>query len=75
MCPTLQEAHDEKVNAAGGFPGQPQRKYDPYSNPIQVGRIIQILAMGIHKWIILCLECFYIMLHQNLHMFLTQVSF
>lgn len=49
MCPTLQEAHDEKVNAAGGFPGQPQRKYDPYSNPIQVGRIIQILAMGIHK--------------------------
>ncbi|KAL2901391.1 Ribosomal RNA small subunit methyltransferase F [Bienertia sinuspersici] len=27
-CPTLQT---EDVNALGGFPGQPQRKYDPFS--------------------------------------------
>ncbi|XP_019051551.1 PREDICTED: uncharacterized protein LOC104587430 [Nelumbo nucifera] len=32
MCPTLQEEPIEQVNAAGGFPGQPQRKYDPYSS-------------------------------------------
>ena len=30
MCPTLQEEPIEQVNAAGGFLGQPQRKYDPY---------------------------------------------
>ncbi|KAL2929489.1 tRNA-2-methylthio-N(6)-dimethylallyladenosine synthase [Bienertia sinuspersici] len=27
-CPTLQT---EDINALGGFPGQPQRKYDPFS--------------------------------------------
>ena len=32
MCPTLQEEPIEQVNVAGGFPGQPQRKYDPYSS-------------------------------------------
>ncbi|XP_062154358.1 uncharacterized protein LOC133862542 [Alnus glutinosa] len=32
MCPTLQEEPIEQVNAASGFPGQPQRKYDPYSS-------------------------------------------
>ncbi|XP_073153778.1 uncharacterized protein [Henckelia pumila] len=31
MCPTLQEELVEHVNATGGFPGPPQRKYDPYS--------------------------------------------
>ena len=30
MCPTLQEEPIEQVNVAGGFRGQPQRKYDPY---------------------------------------------
>ena len=29
-CPTLKE--DEHVNAVSGFPGQPQRKYNPFSN-------------------------------------------
>ncbi|XP_073129615.1 uncharacterized protein [Henckelia pumila] len=32
MCPTLQEGSAEQVNAAGGFPGPPQQRYDPYSN-------------------------------------------
>jgi hypothetical protein len=32
MCPTLQEEPIEQVNVAGVFPGQPQRKYDPYSS-------------------------------------------
>ncbi|XP_068636081.1 uncharacterized protein [Aristolochia californica] len=32
MCPTLQEEPIEQVNVASGFPGQSQRKYDPYSN-------------------------------------------
>ncbi|XP_073137345.1 uncharacterized protein [Henckelia pumila] len=32
MCPTLQEEYAEQVNAAGGFPGPPQQRYDPYSN-------------------------------------------
>ena len=32
VCPTLQKEPIEQVNAAGGFPGQPQRKYDPYSS-------------------------------------------
>ncbi|XP_073138382.1 uncharacterized protein [Henckelia pumila] len=32
MCPTLKEESVEHVNATGGFPGPPQRKYDPYSN-------------------------------------------
>ena len=37
MCPTLQEEPIEQVNAAGGFPGQPQRKYDPYSSTYNSG--------------------------------------
>ena len=37
MCPTLQEKPIEQVNAAGGFPGQPQRKYDPYSSTYNPG--------------------------------------
>ncbi|XP_062173455.1 uncharacterized protein LOC133878909 [Alnus glutinosa] len=37
MCPTLQEEPIEQVNAAGGFPGQPQRKYDPYSSTYNPG--------------------------------------
>ena len=37
MCPTLQEEPIEQVNAAGGFPGQPQRKYDPYSSMYNPG--------------------------------------
>ncbi|XP_068649548.1 uncharacterized protein [Aristolochia californica] len=36
MCPTLQEEPIEQVNVAG-FPGQPQRKYDPYSNTYNMG--------------------------------------
>ncbi|XP_073121401.1 uncharacterized protein [Henckelia pumila] len=37
MCPTLQEGSAEQVNAARGFPGSPQRKYDPYSNTYNPG--------------------------------------
>ena len=37
MCPTLQEEPIEQVNAAGGFPRQPQRKYDPYSSTYNPG--------------------------------------
>ncbi|XP_019055703.1 PREDICTED: uncharacterized protein LOC104611813 [Nelumbo nucifera] len=37
MCPTLQEEPIEQVNAAGGFPGQPQRNYDPYSSTYNPG--------------------------------------
>ncbi|XP_073139074.1 uncharacterized protein [Henckelia pumila] len=37
MCPTLQEETREQVNAAGGFPGAPQRNYDPYSNTYNPG--------------------------------------
>ncbi|XP_073129703.1 uncharacterized protein [Henckelia pumila] len=37
MCPTLQEGYVEQVNAAGGFPGPPQQKYDPYSNTYNQG--------------------------------------
>ena len=37
MCPTLQEEPIEQVNAAGGFLGQPQRKYDPYSSMYNLG--------------------------------------
>ena len=37
MCPTLQEEPIEQVNVAGGFPGQLQRKYDPYSNMYNLG--------------------------------------
>ncbi|XP_068641897.1 uncharacterized protein [Aristolochia californica] len=52
MCPTLQEEPTEQVNAAGGFPRQTQRKYNPYLNTYMWdGRIIPTLAMGIHKLI------------------------
>ena len=37
MCPTLQEEPIEQVNAAYGFPGQLQRKYDPYSSTYNLG--------------------------------------
>ena len=37
MCPTLQEDYSENVNAIGGFSGQPQRKYDPFSNTYNPG--------------------------------------
>ena len=37
MCPTLQEEPIEQVDVAGGFPGQPQRKYDPYSSTYNLG--------------------------------------
>ncbi|XP_031099801.1 uncharacterized protein LOC116003999 [Ipomoea triloba] len=37
-CPTLQEEFVEHVNMAGGFPGQPQGKYDPFSNTYNPGR-------------------------------------
>ncbi|XP_031116657.1 uncharacterized protein LOC116020315 [Ipomoea triloba] len=37
MCPTLQYDYCEQANAIGGFPGQPQRNYDPYSNTYNPG--------------------------------------
>ena len=37
MCPTLQEEPIEQVNVAGGFLGQPQRKYNPYSSTYNSG--------------------------------------
>ncbi|XP_073137366.1 uncharacterized protein [Henckelia pumila] len=37
MCPILQEGSAEQVNVAGGFPGPPQWKYDPYSNTYNPG--------------------------------------
>ncbi|XP_031101911.1 uncharacterized protein LOC116005813, partial [Ipomoea triloba] len=37
MCPTLQYDSCEQANAIGGFPGQPQRNYDPYSNTYNLG--------------------------------------
>ena len=37
MCPTLQEEPIEQVNTTGGFPGQLQRKYDPYSSTYNPG--------------------------------------
>ncbi|XP_031095193.1 uncharacterized protein LOC115999484 [Ipomoea triloba] len=37
MCPTLQYDSCEQANAIGGFPGQPQRNYDPYSNTYNPG--------------------------------------
>ncbi|XP_027120704.1 uncharacterized protein [Coffea arabica] len=36
-CPTLQDDPNEYVNAIGGFPGPPQRRYDPYSNTYNPG--------------------------------------
>ncbi|XP_065623798.1 uncharacterized protein LOC136065058 [Quercus suber] len=37
ICPTLQEEPIEQVNVVGGFPGQQQRKYDPYSSTYNLG--------------------------------------
>ncbi|XP_073121145.1 uncharacterized protein [Henckelia pumila] len=37
MCPTLQEDPTQQANSIGGFPGQPQRRYDPYSNTYNPG--------------------------------------
>ena len=37
MCPTLQGDSQECANAVGGFPGPPQRKYDPYSSTYNPG--------------------------------------
>lgn len=37
MCPTLQEESIEQVNMAGGFLGQPKRKYDPYLSTYNPG--------------------------------------
>ncbi|XP_071728296.1 uncharacterized protein [Rutidosis leptorrhynchoides] len=37
MCPTLQDGLTEQINAIGGFPGAPQRKYDLYSNTYNPG--------------------------------------
>ncbi|XP_019173570.1 PREDICTED: uncharacterized protein LOC109169147 [Ipomoea nil] len=37
MCPTLQYDSCEQANAIGGFPGQPKRNYDPYSNTYNLG--------------------------------------
>ncbi|KAH9741368.1 Endonuclease [Citrus sinensis] len=37
MCPTLQEEPAEQANAVGGFPGMPQRRYDPYAQTYNLG--------------------------------------
>jgi len=38
MCPTMQEDYIEQVHVVdGGFNGQPQRKYDPFSNTYNPG--------------------------------------
>ena len=38
MCPTMQEDYIEQANAVDGtFNGQPQRKYDPFSNTYNPG--------------------------------------
>ncbi|KAH9725689.1 hypothetical protein KPL70_007974 [Citrus sinensis] len=37
MCPTLQEELVEQANAVGGFPGMPQRRYDPYAQTYNPG--------------------------------------
>jgi hypothetical protein len=38
MCPTMQEDYIEQVHAVDGrFNGQPQRKYDPFSNTYNPG--------------------------------------
>ena len=36
-CPTLQDDPSEQANAMGGFLGQQQRKYDPFSNSYNPG--------------------------------------
>ncbi|KAL0423744.1 UNVERIFIED_CONTAM: hypothetical protein Sradi_0909200 [Sesamum radiatum] len=37
MCPTLQEGPTEHTDAIGGFSGQQQRRYDPFSNTYNPG--------------------------------------
>ena len=38
MCPTMQEDYIEQAHAIdGAFNGQPQRKYDPFSNTYNPG--------------------------------------
>ncbi|KAH9715904.1 hypothetical protein KPL71_021247 [Citrus sinensis] len=37
MCPTLQEELVEQANVVGGFPGMPQRRYDPYAQTYNPG--------------------------------------
>ncbi|GJU56476.1 uncharacterized protein Tco_1230190 [Tanacetum coccineum] len=37
MCLTLQDHPPEQMNVVGGFPGPPQRKYDPFSNTYNPG--------------------------------------
>ncbi|KAK4410150.1 hypothetical protein Sango_0088000 [Sesamum angolense] len=37
MCPTLQEGPTEHADAIGGFFGQQQRRYDPFSNTYNPG--------------------------------------
>ena len=37
MCPTMQEDYIEQAHAIDGFNGQPQRKYDPFSNTYNPG--------------------------------------
>ncbi|KAH9659131.1 hypothetical protein KPL70_023750 [Citrus sinensis] len=37
MCPTLQEEPAKQANAVGGFPGMPQRRYDPYAQTYNPG--------------------------------------
>ncbi|KAL2246643.1 UNVERIFIED_CONTAM: hypothetical protein Sindi_2516600 [Sesamum indicum] len=37
MCPTLQESTTEHADAVGGFAGQQQRRYDPFSNTYNPG--------------------------------------
>jgi len=38
ICPTMQEDYIEQANAVdGAFNGQPQRKYDPFSNTYNPG--------------------------------------
>ncbi|KAL0419270.1 UNVERIFIED_CONTAM: hypothetical protein Sradi_1340500 [Sesamum radiatum] len=37
MCPTLQEPPAEHADVVGGFSGQQQRRYDPFSNTYNPG--------------------------------------
>ncbi|XP_024043124.1 uncharacterized protein LOC112099856 [Citrus clementina] len=37
MCPTLQDEPVEQFNAVRGFPGMPQRRYDPYAQTYNPG--------------------------------------
>ena len=37
MCPTFQEELVEQANVVGGFPGMPQRRYDPYAQTYNPG--------------------------------------